>query len=111
VLIRSQFTESDYTDLRAMPLEEQPAFSPLGYYKTDALCVPLTVSVSPLVEQHLIRFAGDEGARHKRFLAVSFTDPKPLTPMLEAIERATGARRTRLVGDFDGVQVYEYTRQ
>ncbi len=110
VFIRSQYVESDAMDWRKQPLDENPLFPQLSYYRVHgAGWEPLPLTLSDAVAPDLNRYTASLGAGQRRFLLISADGPKDLAPYLAWFDRVScGEISRRKLAEFNGVVIYEF---
>lgn len=110
VFIRSQYVESDAMDWRKQPLDENPLFPQLSYYRVHGVTLePLPLTLSDAVVPDLNRYTASLVTSRGRFLLISAEGPKDLAPYLAWFGRLScGGISRRKIAEFNGVVIYEF---
>jgi hypothetical protein len=107
VLICSDFPESDYATMPVDSAKESQYFSQLSYYKLSVPVVPLPRALNNeamMVASGFFQFAA---TNHQRFLALGYF---PSYRTLDWLAGSAEAQYSvRVVGNYDGVLVLEFT--
>jgi hypothetical protein len=108
VLMRSQFPESNFVPLS--PVDDNPAFCQLSFYRTRARVVPLPATFGPQQRAIIDDLLHSDGLLAHRFLFVSYNGPPGSPePFLYYIEGRLGPGwQIRELGKFDGVAITEF---
>jgi hypothetical protein len=109
ILMRSQFQESNFVALR--PVDDNPAFCQLSYYRTRARVIPLAARFGPEGRATIDNLLDSDGLLAYRFLFVSYNGPPGSPdPFLYYIEGRLGPGwRKRELGSFDAIEVTEFS--
>jgi hypothetical protein len=107
VLMCSGFVESNYATMPIDSAKENSLFAWLSYYRLTVPVVPLPKSLNEEAIRVGSNFLRDASRKHQRFLAAAHS---PSIGTLEWLAHSASAAYTvHKIGDFDGVEVIEFT--